>query len=100
MNKGWVEFPPEKCELLSQVRHPDGRNFSLLPWIESWAPHPICSSQKQSKRNGRPGEEVSRKRPGTDGPLKLQGYSIGREGTAEEEARGHVPVLFSELRST
>lgn len=90
---------PEKRELLSQVRHPDGRNFSFpFPGLSPGLHTPTAVHRSKVTETSRPGEEKSRERPGAGGPPKCHGRPSRREGRLWGEAGGRVTVLFSELR--
>lgn len=93
---------PEKQELLSQIRHPDGRNFSFpFPGLGPGLHTPFAVHRNKWKETSRLSEEEGRERPGTDGLLKCQGWPSGSEGTlgwGGGEAWGQVSVFFSELR--
>ena len=87
---------PEKQELLSQVRHPDSRNFSFpVPGLSPGLHTPFAVQRYKVKESSRPGEEESRERPGTDGPLERRACPSGREETllGGGLGTGDCPVL-------
>lgn len=65
-----------------------------LTWVLGFTPHLLSTETNETSRLS---EEEGRERPGTDDPLKCQGWPSGSEGTlgwGGGEAWGQVSVFF------